>query len=70
MINANLVSLGNGRPARKPKPYPRPGKKSKDEERHFGSGALPVDELHQWIEKKRDEYARSSTGHNYRNSGT
>ena len=59
-INSNLVALGSGRPAKKPKPYPRPVKRKDETERHFGRGALPANELREWFEKKRKEYARSS----------
>ena len=59
-INANLMAVGSGKAARRPKPYPRPGKRSPDNEQHFGSGALPPDELRKWIEEKRN--ANSSTG--------
>lgn len=61
-INSNLVAVGTRRAAKKPKPYPRPGDKGHDSERHFGSGALPPDELHRWIEEKRAQYAGSRTG--------
>lgn len=63
-INANLVAIGSGKPAKSPKPYPRPGKKNPENEKHIGSGALPPDELHRWIEEKRAEFnARSRTSH-------
>lgn len=68
-INANLVKIGGGRASR-PKPYPRPvTKKEPDDARHFGSGALPVNELRAWMEEKRREYARSRTGDHNRNPG-
>lgn len=59
-INANLVALGSGRPAKQPKPYPRPIKKKPEHERHFGRDALPPDELRKWFEMKRKENAGSS----------
>lgn len=59
-INANLVALGSGRVAKTPKPYPRPVKRKPDNERHFGRGALPPDELRAWFEKKRAKNAGSS----------
>lgn len=69
-INANLVAIGDKKPAKKPKPYPRPWKKGPSaEEKHIGSGALPPDKLRQWFEGKRAEHARSSTGHNNSHSG-
>lgn len=68
MINANLVAIGSRKAARKPKPYPRPGNKPQEDTRHFGSGALPKDELRKWIEGK--QHAGSSTGHNNGHPGT
>lgn len=60
VINANLLAIGSRRPAKTPKPYPRPGKKDPENTQHFGRGALPPDELRAWFEKKRAEYAGSS----------
>ena len=57
-INANLVALGSGKPATPPDPYPRlKGSNPKEDEnkRHFGSGAIPANELPAWFEKKRRE---------------
>ena len=58
VINANLVALGSRKPTKKPKPYPRPGKKKHDDEKRIGSGALPAYQLHKWIEEKREQHAR------------
>ena len=69
-INANLVAIGNRRPAKKPKPYPRPRKERPEDEQHFGRGALPPDELRKWFEDKRIEHAGSSTGDNNRHTGS
>ena len=69
-INANLVAIGTRKAARKPKSYPRPGRKDPDNERHFGSGALPPDELRRWFEEKRAKHAGNSTGDNIGNTGT
>ena len=69
-INSNLIAIGSGRPAKKPKLYPRPKQHDHDSERHFGSKALPVEELHKWIEQKRAEHARSSTGDHNRHTGS
>ena len=56
LINANLNAIGSGKPAKKPKPYPRPGTQQNPEnERHFGSGALPPDELRKWFDQKRKQ---------------
>lgn len=69
-INANLISVGSGKPAKRPKPYPRPTKQEHDDEQRFGTGALPPSELHDWIERKRAEFnARNSTGDNNGHSG-
>lgn len=54
-INANLIAIGSGRAAKKPKPYPRPVKN--DDERHIGRGALPRDELRAWFDMKRKQHA-------------
>jgi len=67
-INANLVALGTGRPARPTKPYPRPVKKDPENEKHFGSGAMPPGELEKWMEEKRREHARSRAGNDNSNT--
>jgi hypothetical protein len=59
-INANLVAIGSRKPAKSPKPYPRPGVK-KDNEQHFGAEPLPPKELRAWIEEKRKKHAGNST---------
>lgn len=70
-INANLIATATRKPAKRVKPYPRPKKKRGNEnERHFGRGALPVAELHRWIEEKRAAHAGSSTGDDSRHPGT
>lgn len=58
-INSNLIALGTGRPAKRPKPYPRPIKKQPEEERHFGRDPLPPDELRKWFEEKRKNASSS-----------
>lgn len=57
LINANLVAMGSHKPAKTPDKYPRPNDKNENT-KHFGSDALPVEELHAWIEEKRREYAK------------
>lgn len=58
-INANLVALGQRKPAKDPKPYPRPGMEEKREDiKHFGNGALPKGEFRRWLEQKRIEHER------------
>ena len=70
-INANLIGIGEGKPAKKPKPYPRPWKDKKQEnEKHFGRGALPPDELRKWFERKRTGNAGSRECNTGSNSGT
>lgn len=60
-IDAHIIALGTGKAVKKPKPYPRPtGKKQDDNVRHFGRGALPVNELEAWFERKRQANASSS----------
>jgi len=51
MINANLIGIGSHKKASRPKPYPRPKKKN-DKTKKYGSGALPIDELRDWIRSK------------------
>lgn len=58
-INSNLIAMGTGRPAKRPKPYPRPIKKQPEEERHFGRDPLPPDELRKWFEEKRKNASSS-----------
>jgi hypothetical protein len=69
-INANLIAAATQKPARKFKPYPRPaGKKNEPEDQqHYGSGALPADELRKWFEEKRRMHnAGSGTGNHIGN---
>lgn len=55
MINANLVAVGSGKKAKKPKPYKRPGDK---DTKHIGKNALSPDQLREWFKKKRKERRR------------
>lgn len=54
-INSNLIAMATGKPAKQPKLYPRPGVKQQmnENERHFGSGAIPAKDLRNWFEEKR-----------------
>ena len=54
-INANLCAIGSRSKAKPVSPYPRPGAEQ-NKRRHFGKGALPVNELEAWFERKRREY--------------
>ena len=53
MINANIVALASGKKTQAPELYPRPGQKKKRDNKRFGSGDLPFEELREWIEKRR-----------------
>lgn len=57
-INANLVAVGSGKPAKKPDPYPTPWNKNPDDEKRIGSGGLPPDELQKWFDEKRAKRCR------------
>lgn len=56
-INSNLVAIGSRKKAKEPKLYPRPGQ-TKDDKKHIGSDALPVDDLRAWIDEKRRKHGR------------
>lgn len=51
VINANLVAMGGGK-KKKITPYPRPG--GEDNKRKIGKGAMPVNELREWIRRRRN----------------
>lgn len=51
MMNANLIAIGSGRRAKKPKPYPRPGERN--DQKHYGKNPLPVTDFRKWLEEKR-----------------
>ena len=53
MINANLVAMGSGKKAVKPKAISRPGDKEKQ---RIGKGALPPDQFREWLENKRKKH--------------
>ena len=57
-INANLVAVGSGKPAKKPEPYPTPWNAPSEDKKRIGSGGLPPDELQKWFDKKRAERCR------------
>ena len=52
-INLNMIGGFSRKKSHKAKLYPRPWNKKKD--RKIGKGALPKNQLHEWIEKKRKE---------------
>lgn len=51
-INSNMVGGFSRHKAKRTKPYPRPWRKS-NESRKFGKGALPKNELREWIKNYR-----------------
>lgn len=54
VINRNVIAAHSRKKQNERiKPYPRPGKDN--DERKIGKGALPVAELHAWIENKRKQ---------------
>ncbi len=55
LINSNIIAVASGKPAKRPKVYPRPWAKDKQDknEQHFGRDPLPPDELRKWFESKR-----------------
>lgn len=48
-LRHDVDSLLSKRHVKKPKPYPRPGQKTKN---HIGSGPLPMNELRKWFKSK------------------
>ena len=53
LLNSNLVAMGSGKNAKKPKPYKRPGDKDKQK---IGKNALPPDQLREWLADKRRKH--------------
>ena len=49
-INANLSALGSGKPARRVKPYPRPGK-TEENSQHIGT-AVPISEINKLFRRE------------------
>ena len=49
-INANLTAIGSGKPARRVKPYPRPGHKDEDSQ-HIGT-AVPIAEINKLFRRE------------------
>lgn len=49
-INANLTAIGSGKPAKRIRPYPRPGHKDEDTQ-HIGT-AVPVEELNKLFRRE------------------
>ena len=56
LINANMVAMGSGKRAKKPKPYKRPGD---NDSKKIGKNALPPDQLKEWFDKKRKAHKGS-----------
>lgn len=59
-MNANLVGGFQKKRAKKTKPYPRPW--SKNQPKKLGRGAMPKNELREWMNKKREEAKRGKRG--------
>lgn len=56
-INANLVAIGSHKPAKAPKPYPRPGMNEKRENvKHYGRDAVSKVDFVAWLDRKRKEH--------------
>ena len=53
-INANLVAIGERKPAKKFTPYPRPGRDKDKNKRRIGKGAMPINDLREWFRRKRE----------------
>ena len=52
-LNANFVAFASGgKTKQKITPYPRPGRED-DNRRKFGKGAMPLDQLRQWIKERQ-----------------
>ena len=51
VIHADMVTLLGGKRT-KPKPYPRPGR-DEDKKRKVGKGAMPLNELREWMNRRR-----------------
>ena len=52
LVNENLRVLITHRPSRQITPYKRPGNK---DQQKIGKGALPVDELREWIKQRLEK---------------
>ena len=57
IINSNLCGLG-GKKQKKFKPYPRPNAKDTNT-RKIGKGALPYNDLREWIKRKQENGKRN-----------
>lgn len=52
MIYAQLRVIASHKRGQPPKPYKRPWEKKKNIQ-HYGSGALPANEMREWIKQKQ-----------------
>ena len=56
VIHADLVFwMSKGKKKKKIKPYPRPGR-DEDKKRKIGKGAMPLDQLREWL--RRDKHGK------------
>lgn len=54
VINANIINMmTKGKKKKTVKPYPRPGRDDNNE-RKIGKGAMPLNDLREWIRRKRN----------------
>lgn len=58
-INLNLCRIGGSKQSKKIKPYPRPFGKDKENTKKIGKGALPFDQLKEWIKGRQDNGKRN-----------
>lgn len=54
VINSNVIAMATkGKKRKTVKPYPRPGRDDNNE-RKIGKGAMPLNDLREWIRRKRN----------------
>ena len=54
VINSNVIAMAtNGKKRKTVKPYLRPGRDNNNE-RKIGKGAMPLNDLREWIRRKRN----------------
>lgn len=53
VIHADLVMWSSqGKKKAKTKPYPRPGQDNDKDKRRYGKGAMPLNELREWMRRR------------------
>lgn len=54
VINANLVGFASGgKTKKKIKPYPRPNRSKAENTKRIGKGAMPFNQLREWIKERQ-----------------